>query len=125
LAAVGLGPRDLAGLVGIAAPLDFLPFTSDATAAVFHGTADLATTQPVTYAGARAPRTLLLHGTDDGTVFPRNSRRLAARLREAGAPVTLVEYPNLGHVEIMLGLSSTFAGKSRLLNDLLDFLGRP
>jgi acetyl esterase/lipase len=125
LAAVGLNPRDLAGLIGIAGPLDFLPITTAGTAQVFEGIGDLATTQPVTYAGAQAPRTLLLHGTDDRIVLPRNSRRLAARLQEAGAPVTLVEYPNLGHVEIMLGLSSTFAGNSRLMSDLLEFLDRP
>jgi len=53
-----------------------------------------------------------------------NSRRLAARLQEAGASARLVEYPALGHVEIMLGLSSTLAGNSRLMSDLLEFLGQ-
>jgi acetyl esterase/lipase len=113
--------RDIAGFVGIAGPYDFLPFSAT-VGEVFAGARDPAVTQPITFAGAGAPPTLLLHGTADRTVYPRNSERLAAKLEAAGAPVRLVLYPNLGHVDIMLGLSSVFAGDGRMMDEILRFL---
>ncbi len=124
LAAVGGTRRDIAGLIGISGPYDFLPITSPRTAEVFAGTADLAITQPVTYAGPHAPPALLVHGADDRTVLPRNSERLAARLAEAGVPARLAVLPALGHVEIMLGLSSALDTDGRVMGELLAFLAR-
>ena len=45
----------------------------------------------------RAP-VLLVHGTRDRSASVEESRRLAARLRELGRPVELLEVPDAGHV---------------------------
>lgn len=45
----------------------------------------------------RTPPTLLVHGTIDTLVWVRHSRRLAARLTEAGVPNLLVELPWATH----------------------------
>ena len=124
LRAVGLTPRDVAGVIGIAGPYDFLPL-ADSIADIFAAAADPAATQPISFAGPGAPPMLLLHGQADVTVYPGNSTRLAAKLRDAGSPVRLVLYPGLGHLDIMLGLSSVLAGDGRMMNDIMAFLNTP
>ena len=42
-------------------------------------------TQPITFVRPDAPPMLLMHGTADTVVQPRNSQRLAAALTAAGA----------------------------------------
>jgi acetyl esterase/lipase len=121
LAAVDLRPRDVAGIVGIAGPYDSLP-VAPAVKEVFAATADLTITQPIAFAGPDAPPMLLVHGTADTTVYPRNSERLAAKLRSAGAPVRLALHPGRGHLDILLGLSSVLGGNSRLMREIEEFL---
>jgi acetyl esterase/lipase len=118
----GLRPNLIAGLVGISGPYDFLPLTEPRTRAVFGALADDPVIQPITFVGVAAPPTLLLHGTTDSTVHPRNSESLAASLRRAGVPVRLQLYGDRGHVDIMLGLSSALDSDGRLVAELLDFL---
>lgn len=129
-ALLALDPRyqardGLAGLIGIAGPYDFLPMTAPRTRAVFGTLADDPVTQPITFASPAAPPALLIHGATDTTVYPRNSQNLAAALRSAGVPARLSLYPDRGHVDIMLGLSSVFAGDGRLMSELTSFLGSP
>ncbi len=124
LRGAGMRRNELAGAVGIAGPYDFLPF-SKSVGEVFASTPDLARTQPITYAGPGAPPLLLLHGRADTMVYPLNSEHLAAKLERAGSPVELELYPERGHLDIMLGLSSVFQGDRRLISDLERFLYRP
>jgi acetyl esterase/lipase len=121
LDAVGVSKKEIAGLIGIAGPYDFLPSEQRRVQEVFASARDLDEAQPMIYADRSAPPVLLLHGTADRTVYPRNSERLAAKLREAGAPVRLELYPQLGHYEIMLGLSSVLGNGSRLMSDIVAF----
>jgi acetyl esterase/lipase len=114
----------LAGFIGISGPYDFLPF-APRTAEIFAGTADLATTQPITFAGLGSPPALLFHGAEDRTVYTHNAENLSAALRRSGVPVRYVLYPDRGHIDIMLGLSSVLDGNGRLMAELLDFLKRP
>jgi acetyl esterase/lipase len=116
------GGAKIAGVIGIAGPYDFLPL-SDPILQVIFAPAD-ARTQPVSFVGPGAPPMLLVTGTDDSTVRPRNTARLAARLREAGVPVREIQYPGVGHIEIILGLSSRLRGSSRLPGDIADFMRR-
>ncbi len=117
--------ESLAGLVGISGPYDFLPMTSPRTRAVFGGLADDPLTQPISFAGADAPPALLIHGATDRIVYPRNSEHLAAALRRVGVPARLTLYPDRGHADIMLGLSSALDSDGRLMSDLLGFLRDP
>lgn len=110
--------------VGFAAPVDFLPLGGGAAYDGFRAAPDLKATQPINFASASAPPLLLLHGDDDTTVYPRNSRNLAAALIKAGAKVETREYPGLGHVGILLSLTKRFKGKVTALDDSVDFLNR-
>lgn len=120
---LGEDRRFVRGFVGIAGPYDFLPLDSPLTRAAF-GHVDDASTQPVSFASADDPPALLLHGADDRTVYPRNSRRLAALLRSAGADATFKSYPDTGHVAIVTALARPFRGKAPVLDDVTLFARR-
>ncbi len=57
---------------------------------------------PIDHASADDPPTLLLHGVYDAIVPVDQSRRLAAALARAGAPVELRELPH-GHTRMTVG----------------------
>ncbi|WP_235511951.1 alpha/beta hydrolase [Sphingomonas sp. Leaf23] len=110
------------GFVGLAGPYDFAPFDVDASRAAFGQVADPAETQPVTWAGTGDPPALLLYGTEDSVVRPRNSEALAARLRAGGVTVAQRAYPKLGHVGILLALARPFRGRGPVLADVAGFI---
>jgi acetyl esterase/lipase len=114
-------PSPLRGWIGIAGPYDFLPSNEPDVAQIF---ADGATTQPVEVAAAGTPPTLLLQGGADDTVFPRNSERLAARLRQLGTRVETATYPGVGHIGIVSALSTTLRHGAPTFGDCVDFLRR-
>ena len=119
LAAAG-APGVIKAGVGLAGPYDFLPLTGAAIPAM-QG-ADPETTQPIRFARRDAPPLLLVTGSDDTLVRPRNAYRLAARLKELGAPAELKDYPGLDHSEVVMALSQPFRGKGSVLADLSGFL---
>jgi acetyl esterase/lipase len=87
LAAEGLTPAILHGYVGLSGPYDFL-LDTPLLRGTFAGSPEREyDAQPIHFATAAAPPSLLVMGRDDTTVNPRNTRSLAARLREVGAPV--------------------------------------
>lgn len=121
LAEVGMTPRELAGVVGIAGPYDFLPITDPVMQRIFAPDPDAS--QPVNFVDGDEPPFLLLHGSDDRTVWLRNSERLAARLRAAGIPAELRVYPDLGHVRILSAFR--FPSLAPTLEDTVAFVTRP
>jgi acetyl esterase/lipase len=124
LGASGLDPRrDVAGMIGVSGPYDFLPLNDPVLEQIFAPVGP--STQPITFAGnARAPM-LLLSGGDDTTVLPRNSERLAARARAAGADAEVSIYPGVGHVGIIAALGAPLRGVAPTLADTCRFLGLP
>src|SRR3546814_14453214 len=85
LANEGLGAGAIAGVIGLAGPYDFYPFTSDGSRNSFGHVADAGTTQPVNFANNGAPSMLLPHGATDTPVRARNSRAPAEPVDRAGA----------------------------------------
>lgn len=55
------------------------------------------TASPITYVGSHDPPFLIMHGTQDTMIPPRQSRELAQWLRATSAPVTLVLVKHTGH----------------------------
>lgn len=109
------------GVVGLAGPYDFLPLDDASTLAAFGAWPNPAETQPIGHAAAGAPPALLLHGDDDLRVKPRNSRKLAERLRSAGSKAELKLYPRLGHVGILTALALPFRRRAPVLADVAAF----
>jgi acetyl esterase/lipase len=116
----GASPARVAGLIGLAGPYDFLPITDPDIIPIFPGAGP--DTQPITYAGPHAPPALLLAGTDDHTVKPRNSRALAARLTANGADATLILYNGLGHIGLITAIAPAFQWRAPVLRDVVAFI---
>lgn len=123
LARAGVDRAALAGAIGVAGPYDFLPLTSPRLVEIF-GRRDDPATQPITFARAPLPPALLIHGLDDRTVLPRNSERLAAAWRRAGAPVELRLYPGVDHVDAIAAMAGLLRGRAPTRADVVDWLAR-
>jgi acetyl esterase/lipase len=106
----------------LSGPYAFLPLDGPITRRTFGQAADLEATQPTAYARAAAPPAFLATGDKDTTVYPRNTRKLAAALRDKGASVEERHYAGLDHAGTVLALSRPFRGKSTLLADMTAFL---
>jgi acetyl esterase/lipase len=102
---VGLSPhRDVAGLIGLAGPYDYLPLR-DETLKIIFGGPDRHETQPISHVSPGAPPALLITGGNDRLVEPGNSTRLAARLSAAGNEASVRIYPRIGHYLIVAALA--------------------
>lgn len=87
LAAHQLSTSNVTGYIGLSGPYDFV-LDSDLLRATFAGPAEREyDAQPVHFATADSPPSLLVMGRDDTTVRPRNTTSLAARLRSVGGRV--------------------------------------
>lgn len=102
-----LQPRDFAGAIGIAGPYDFLPLTDPKLIEVFGPERDWPLSQPINFVNGDEPPFLLLQGSGDRIVEPRNAVALADALKKAGEPVTLRSYAGIGHFRILAGMRYT------------------
>jgi acetyl esterase/lipase len=113
-------PEWIRGVIGIAGPYDFLPLTDPDLIAIFSKRPAMET-QPVHFVTRAMPPVFLATGTDDDTVIPRNSERLAAKLQALGHTPTLHYYPDVDHIDIILSLAHRFRDTSPLLEDIYAF----
>lgn len=114
-------PGAVKAAVGLSGPYDFYPFTGRAVAAMGKWPRPQET-QPLAYARKDAPPMMLVTGTDDTTVRPKNARNLAAKLKAVGAVVEEKEYGGQGHEDTAMALSRPFRGKNNVLADSVAFL---
>ena len=117
-----LNKPPIKGLIGLAGPYDFLPLQADLTKAVFGFPNTPITTQPIHYASAVTPPTLLLTGGEDDVVSPGNSLRLTQRLSELGVPAQNKVYPKLGHRTLIGAMSKPLRHMAPVLDDFADFV---
>lgn len=120
LAAAGV-PGAVKVAVGLSGPYDFYPFTGRSVAAMGQWP-NPAETQPLNYARKDAPPIMLITGTADTTVRPKNARNLFKALKAVGAIAVEKEYEGLGHEDIAMALSLPFRSKAPVLDDSAAFL---
>lgn len=122
LGAHGLAPADLAGVVGLSGPYDFV--VSGRLRAVFGPPAQWPQAQPLNFVDGDEPAFLLVHGAGDRTVEARDSVLLAERLRAHGVEADLLLLPGAGHATPLLALYRP--GRDRqVLDAIRAFLHRP
>jgi acetyl esterase/lipase len=121
LRAAGVDRMALPGVVGLCGPYDFLPLTSAKLIDIF-GSANNPDMEAITFARAPLPPALLIHGTADETVYPRNSEHLAAAWRKAGAPVDLKLYPGVGHIDVVASFADLLHKRAPARTDVLAWL---
>lgn len=109
------------GVIGIAGPYDFLPLEQPDYVDMFHGRNNL-DSMPIHHVTGPRPPMLLVTGSRDRTVAPRNTTSMAARLRSVGSSVEEIQYQGTGHVGVLLSLLPLFRGLTSLRQDMLDFI---
>lgn len=121
LAAHGLNPAIIGGVATLAGPFDFLPLADPSTIAAFGRWPSATETQPVAAIEPGAPPFLLITGDSDRTVYPRNSRRLAERLRAAGSIAQLTILKGLGHADVLTAIAWPLRWRAPVLADIARF----
>jgi acetyl esterase/lipase len=122
LTGAGVNPAHIKALAGLSGPYDFLPLTDPIAERTFGEAADLPGTQPTSFVTGASPPAFLATGDADTMVFPKNTVKLAARLRAAGVVVEERHYPGVDHVRMVLALSRPFRGRAPVLEEMTTFL---
>jgi acetyl esterase/lipase len=118
----GVVPDFVRATVGLSGPYDFMPFDSMNSINAFGKWPKPIQTQPIAFVKADVPPIMVLTGTHDDTVKPRQSILMARKLREFGAQVEFKAYPGLNHEDTIMAVSKTFRGKGPVLDDSSMFL---
>ncbi len=117
----GVAPDAIAGVVGLSGPYDFFPFDSESTIAAFGNAPDGEATQPINHVRGDGPQMLLVHGEDDTLVYPRNTRVLSARLKDAGAHALPVYLRDADHNRPLITLASPWRSNTELVDTIAGF----
>ena len=118
----GLAPDTIDGVIGLAGPYDFLPLDTESTIRTFGDVADPLVTQPVNFVRGDAPPMLLLHGTADTVVKPRNSVSLGTALTEAGGQAEVEQFEGQSHIDILMTIARPFDRDGRTKAAMLPWL---
>ena len=121
LEAAGTSRDRITGFIGLAGPYDFLPIVDPEVIGVF-GSRDNPATQPVNYVDAKAPPMLLLAGSADTTVRPKNTLSLAAHVNKAGGHAEVRIIPGVGHVGLIAAIAPAFQWTAPVLADVEQFI---
>lgn len=110
----------LKGAIGIAGLYDLLPLKTQTMLAIFDG--NRPETQPIEYVDRKTTPILLAHGGRDVVVHPGNSVRMAEKLARFGSEAQLKEYPDAGHIDILVSMARGFRRRTSLREDILTFV---
>ena len=124
LSDAGVDPKAIRAAAFLSGPYDFYPFTDPRALDALGNWPRPAETQPINFVRPGAPPMLLVHGTADTVVRPRNSQRLAQALEKAGATAELHLYRGKSHTDTIKSLSPLFRSSTPALQDMVAFLER-
>lgn len=123
LAAHGLGPDILSGVVGLAGPYTLNPLKWQGVKDIFAPAADAPhAARPVKLARKDAPPMLLLHGERDRVAGAHASVAMAEALRAAGSQAEAVVYPSIGHFGLLASLMPGLRWRTGALKDVERFV---
>jgi len=125
LADVGLRPRDLAGMIGIAGAYAFLPFVDDEAQIFGNDARGRYDSQPINFIDGDEPPMLLLQGRDDDDVPAHNAEVMTERAQAMDGTAVLHIYPGVGHSQILLALARGPTSSPPTLRDILAFIANP
>ena len=125
LADVGMQPRDLGGMIGIAGAYTFLPFVDDEAQIFGNDARGRYDSQPINFVSGDEPPMLLLQGSDDDEVPRHNAEAMAERAQAMDGTALLKLYPGVGHSSILLSLARGHASPIPVRKDIVDFIAHP
>ncbi len=112
----------LRGVVGLAGPYDFLPFTEEYLNDLFGPPENFSRSQPINYVRKDAPPLLLMHGLKDQRVSPRNTISLAAAMQAVGGRVNTRYFERAGHADLVAAFSIPQRNKLPVFKDIKSFI---
>ena len=115
--------NSIVGLIGLSGPYALIPDT-ESLRAIFTRPYAPEDWQPLHFASARAPPTLLLQGLDDKVVSQIQSQKLRDELDSHGVAVETHFYAGRGHVDTIASFSSVARFRTPALENTLTFLAR-
>jgi len=124
-AATGHPAPCIAGVIGLSGAYDFLPLLEPDVQEIFGPPERYADSQPIRFVRPDVPPMLLIHGSKDGRVWPKNSINLAAALSARGATVTLKLYSERGHADTVAALCKPARRRAPTLADIAAFVNPP
>jgi acetyl esterase/lipase len=110
------------GFIGLAGPYDFYPFIGDYMYDLFDKENNYYYSQPVNFVNGNEPPQLILQGQNDNKVHPNNATRLADKLKSVKVECTLVQFEKMRHGVILGSLSKPLRRKSRVLENIVEFV---
>jgi acetyl esterase/lipase len=124
LKAVGGSSAWMRGVIGLSGPYDFLPATQVNITEIF-STAPPNVTQPlqrVTEKTKNLPPVFLATGDADTVVMPKNTERMADKLKARGVAVETHHYPGVSHIGLGQALASSFDYIAPVADDVAAFI---
>ena len=122
LAAEGVPVSRIRGTIGLAGPYAFYPSRTASVAPIFAHLADEDAARPIVFVDGDEAPMLLLHGEDDDTVFASNTVNLSNTVRDAGGSARHIIYSEVGHLGILLALTTPFRDRAPVLSDTAAFI---
>ena len=123
LAAAGMEPRDLRGVIAMSGPYDLVPSDEELMQVVFGKGNDWHDAQPMEFIDGDEPPFLIMHGSGDRMVPAADSLALAGRVLHKRGDVQLDIVPDVGHLAMINGFISP--KYSPALARSLDYIGLP
>ena len=117
----GADPADIAGLVGLSGTYVLVPETPTEHA-TFPPPYTEADWQPIRFVDSHAPPTLLLHGTDDKEVLPREAIELRDVMLRDHLRVELHLYSHRGHGDTVASFAPVMRWRTPAVQDTIDFI---
>ncbi|AJC16206.1 alpha/beta hydrolase [Pandoraea sputorum] len=115
-----VGQQEIAAVVALAGPYDFLPLRSKVLERIFPITVR-DDSQPIRFVTGREPPMWLGVGNSDSLVDPGNTERFADRLSEMGDNVHVQRY-DLGHLLLLGALGLPIRKFSTVLDDIAAYV---
>ena len=117
----GVPARSIVGLIGLSGPYALVPDT-DTLRTIFSSPYTPDDWQPIHFASAQSPPTLLLQGLNDHVVDYSHAVKLRDALRSHGARVEIHLYPKRGHDDTIASFALLARFRTPALRQTIDFL---
>lgn len=124
LAEVDLTPDIISSYVGLSGPYTMNLAQYDSVSTIFATAEHPDHARPIKWVSDSGPlpKSLLLHGRADRTVYLQNTQYFANALEERGAKVETVSFHRVGHVDMVLALSPYFRWRAPVWDRVISFL---
>ncbi|RKQ71774.1 acetyl esterase/lipase [Litorimonas taeanensis] len=113
--------NSIAGVVSLAGPTGIIPLDEDPYITIFPDRFT-ASDAPLNNVDGPTPPIFFGHGTDDKSVYPQNSERLAEKIQARGGQSVVKIYEGMNHIDAVKFLSRHFDGESTLKQDIIEFV---